>query len=92
MKKRLILLVLACILGSIGARAQRPVGDTLLGPSADSAYFPYVYDWLPTFDAREWYTYPVDMLLWTQGCVQGPGYCPVLCAELNGNLREGNQF
>ena len=90
---RLWLTVAVLLVSEISvARAQRPVGDTLLGPSADSAYFPYVYDWLPTSDAREWYTYPGDLPLSMLECVQGTGYCPVLGLEGNGNLREGNQF
>lgn len=40
MKKRLTLLVLACMLGGIGMQAQRPVGDTTyMGGDAD-----YLYD------------------------------------------------
>ena len=39
MKKRLILLVLACVLGGIGVQAQRPVGDTTyVGGDADYYY------------------------------------------------------
>ena len=75
-------------------QAQRPVGDTLMGPGMDTSYYPDVYDWLPTADSHEWYTYPVDLMLWQLGVVQGPpsSVCPVLGYELNGNIRHGNQF
>ena len=40
MKKRLILLVLACVLGGIGVQAQRPVDDTLSIGEGDYLYIP----------------------------------------------------
>ena len=40
MKKRLILLVLACVLGGIGVQAQRPVDDMLSIGEGDYLYIP----------------------------------------------------
>ena len=68
MKKRLILLVLACMLGGVAAQAQRPVGDTIVG--ADSTYMYYIYDWWRCAnhdpDAPQWYTITTSVpFLWT---------------------------
>ena len=53
MKKKIVLLLLACVLGGIGVQAQRPVGDTTyVGGDAD-----YYYDTIYLNNDLIWYFY-----------------------------------
>ena len=95
MKKINFLMLTIVLLVAVmdGVQAQRPVGDTLMGPGMDTSYYPDVYDWLPTADTRSWRTSLDDKLYYFNGgYIQGAGFCPYKGPDFNGNLKEGNQF
>ncbi|MBO4599353.1 MAG: hypothetical protein J5641_01310, partial [Bacteroidales bacterium] len=66
MKKKIVLLVLSCVMCGIGTQAQRPVNDTLWG--TDSTYMYYLYDWWQCAngnpEAVPWGTFRMDYIFY----------------------------
>ena len=95
MKKINFIMLTIVLLATVtnGVQAQRPVGDTLMGPGMDTSYYPDVYDWLPTSEIYSWRTAAYDYLYnFNSGNIPGSGFCPYKGPDYNGNLKDGNQF